>query len=322
MGASAPYSGRDTPGRCRVVRTPACVRAPGVVAIALALCSCARTAVLDPAGPVAAANRTILLNALTIMLAIVVPTMIAAIAFAWWFRAGNTRARYRPEFVYSGRIEMVVWSIPLLVILFLGGVIWIGSHALDPYRPLPSRTRPIEVQVVSLDWKWLFIYPDAGIASVNALVVPVGVPVHFTLTSATVMNAFFVPRLGSMIYTMNGMATQLHLQADTPGIYHGQSAMFSGDGFADMHFPVRAVPPADYAAWVARVRGHAVPLDRAAYARLGRPGVGTPQLFGAVQPGLFDAIVREHMPAAPRPMPGRAGGDPAISPKPEVGHVR
>jgi cytochrome o ubiquinol oxidase subunit 2 len=294
-----------------------------VLGIALAVCACAQSSsVLQPAGPVAAANRTILLNALTIMLAIVVPTIIATIAFAWWFRAGNTRARYRPEFVYSGKIEMVVWSIPILVILFLGGVIWVGSHELDPYRPLPSRVRPVEVQVVSLDWKWLFIYPEEGIATVNQLAVPVGVPVHFTLTSATVMNAFFVPRLGSMIYTMNGMATQLHLQADRPGVYYGQSAMFSGDGFPDMHFPVRALPRADYAGWVGSVRGHAVPLDLRAYARLAKPEVGKPQLFGAVQPRLFDAIVSQHVPPAPRPMPGRSGGDPAISPKPEAGHAR
>lgn len=298
-------------------------RALAAVLLAIALCACApSSSVLHPAGPVGAANRTILLNALTIMLAIVVPTIVATLLFAWWFRAGNSRARYRPDFVYSGRIEMVVWSIPSLVILFLGGVIWVGSHQLDPYRPLPSRVPPLEVQVVSLDWKWLFIYPGEGIATVNQLVLPTGRPVHFALTSATVMNAFFVPRLGSMIYTMNGMATQLHLQADRPGVYYGQSAMFSGDGFPDMHFAVRAVPPAAYAAWSARVRGGGVPLDLAAYARLAKPGAAAPGAFAAVQPGLFDAIVRRHVPPAPRPAPGRAGGAPTVSPKPEVGHVR
>jgi cytochrome o ubiquinol oxidase subunit 2 len=148
------------------------------------------------------------------------------------------------------------------------------------------------------------------------------VPVHFTLTSATVMNAFFVPRLGSMIYTMNGMATQLHLQADRPGVYYGQSAMFSGDGFPDMHFPVRALPPADYAGWVGSERAHSVPIDLRAYARLAKPELGKPQQFGAVQPRLFDAIVSQHVPPAPRPMPGRSGGDPGISPKPEAGHAR
>ena len=173
---------------------------------------------------------------------IVVPTIVAALFFAWWFRASNARASYRPDWVYSGRIEIIVWSIPLLVILFLGGVIWIGSHDLDPYRPIASQAKATEVQVVSLDWKWLFIYPDQGIASVNELVVPVAAPVHFSLTSASVMNSFFVPQLGSMIATMNGMVTQLHLQADQSGEFYGQSTQFSGDGFSGMQFVVRAVP--------------------------------------------------------------------------------
>src|SRR6516165_12415642 len=203
--------------------------------------------VLDPQGPIGAANAKILLNALGIMLVIVVPTIVAILAFGWWFRASNRRARYRPDFVYSGAIEMVVWGIPILVIMFLGGVIWIGSHDLDPFKPISSPEKPTEVQVVSLDWKWLFIYPDQGVASVNELVVPAGVPVHFRLTSATVMNQFFVPQLGSMIATMNGMVTQLHLQADHPGDYFGLSTQFSGDGFSDMGFTVHAVSKDDFA---------------------------------------------------------------------------
>jgi cytochrome o ubiquinol oxidase subunit 2 len=295
-----------------------------VIVLALAAAGCAdKSNILMPAGPIAAANRTILMNALTIMLMIVVPTIIATLVFAWWFRAGNERARFRPEFVFSGRIELIVWAIPLLVILFLGGVIWVGSHELDPYRPIQSQVPPVEVQVISLDWKWLFIYPTEGIASVNELVLPAGTPVHFTLTSATVMNAFFVPRLGSMIYTMNGMATQLHLQADRPGVYYGQSSMFSGDGFSDMHFFVRALPGAEYKAWVDRARSQPVALDMAAYARLAKPSTGGPHLvFGGVQPGLFEAVVRQHMTPAARPMPGREGGNPAISPKMALEHAR
>src|SRR6185312_5603133 len=196
--------------------------------------------VLSPAGPVGKAEYTILLNSLAIMLAIVIPTMLTVIVFAWWFRAGNTRATYRPEWAYSGRLELLVWSIPSLVILFLGGVIWIGSHRLDPATPLRSARRPLQVQVISLDWKWLFIYPEQHIASINQLVAPVGVPLHFSLTSASVMNVFFVPQLGSMIYTMNGVVTQLHLQADRPGDFFGESAQFSGDGFPDMRFTLRA----------------------------------------------------------------------------------
>ncbi len=180
------------------------------------------------------------------MLAIVAPTIVAIFVFAWWFRASNTKARYLPEWAYSGRIELVVWAIPALVVMLLGGVAWIGSHDLDPAKPIASSQPPLEVQVVSLDWKWLFLYPDQKIATVNTLTVPVGVPVHFSLTSASVMNAFFIPQLGSMIYTMNGMTTRLHLRADAAGVFHGLSSHFSGDGFSDMNFEVHAIPAKDF----------------------------------------------------------------------------
>jgi cytochrome o ubiquinol oxidase subunit II len=266
-----------------------------VMALLPALSGCSG-GVLDPRGPIADADSKILLNAVEIMLVIVVPTIIAALVFAWWFRASNTRARYQPEWAYSGRIELIVWSIPTLVILFLGGVIWIGSHQLDPYKPLPSTTKPVEVQVVSLDWKWLFIYPDHGIASVNELVVPVEVPVHFSLTSATVMNMFFVPQLGTMIATMNGMVTQLHLQADHAGDYYGQSAQFSGDGFSGMNFTVRAVTADAFAQWVAMVQQGGSALDREAYMTL---SVGSqnvkPFTYRAVDPDLFQAIATRRL---------------------------
>src|SRR5712672_2524056 len=197
--------------------------------------------VLDPKGPIAAAGREILFNSLAIMLAIVIPTILATLGIAYWFRSSNRRARYRPDFTYSGRLEMLVWSIPAMTVLLVGGVAWVGSHDLDPRKPIVSTIKPVTVQVVSLDWKWLFIYPDQGVASVNKLVVPVGTPISFELTSSSVMNSFFVPQLGSQIYTMSGMATRLHLQADHPGTYAGISAMFSGDGFPDMRFAVDAV---------------------------------------------------------------------------------
>src|ERR1700691_5009900 len=164
------------------------------IRVPLALEGC-HTAILSPAGPIGAADRTILLDALAIMLAIVVPTILATLAFAWWFRASNVRARRLPTWAYSGRLELVVWSIPALVVFFLGGIAWIGSHLLDPARPLESSVKPLEVEVVSLDWKWLFIYPEQRVGSVNRLVVPTGVPVHFRITSASVFNVFFVPRL-------------------------------------------------------------------------------------------------------------------------------
>ena len=280
------------------------------VALPLALAGCSHQGVLDAAGPVSAGERTILLNSVVIMLVIVIPTIIATLGFAWWYRADKPRGRYLPDWAYSGRVELVVWSIPILVILFLSGVIWVGSHSLDPYAPLESqkRTRPIEVQVVSLDWKWLFIYPEQGIASVNQLVLPTGVPVHFSLTSASVMNAFFIHRLGSMIYTMNGMVTQLNLQADKPGDYYGQSTQYSGDGFSDMHFVTHAVAPAQFDAWVAATKGHGPALDAAAYADLARQGtVGQPFTYGAATAGLFDQIAMQKIAPAAGPVTGAAG---------------
>ena len=272
--------------------------------VALAGCS---GSVLDAQGPIGAANAKILLNALAIMLAIVVPTIVGTLVFAWWFRASNTRASYLPEFVYSGRIEIIVWAIPLLVILFLGGVIWIGSHQLDPFRPIAAQSKPTEVQVISLDWKWLFIYPDQGVASVNALVVPAGTPVHFSLTSASVMNMFFVPQLGSMIATMNGMVTQLHLQADQPGDFYGQSAQYSGDGFSDMHFVLRAVPQDAFAQWVTTARQAGPALDRAGYSALSQQSRNVaPFTYRTVEPNLFEAVVTQQIPPAPGPSAGRA----------------
>jgi cytochrome o ubiquinol oxidase subunit 2 len=289
-------------------RTPApsphALRAIAQIAAILLLAACSG-GIMDPRGPVGANNKQILLNALEIMLVIVVPTIVVALAFAWWFRASNHRARYLPDWAYSGRIELIVWSIPLLVILFLSGVIWIGSHELDPARPLESRTKPFEIEVVSLDWKWLFLYPEERIASVNELVVPAGVPVHFSLTSASVMNMFFVPQLGSMIATMNGMVTQLYLQADHPDELYGQSAQFSGDGFADMHFSVRSVPQAAFAAWVEDVRRSGPVLDRPGYFLLSEQSRNVaPFTYRAADPELFREIATRQLPPGPGPEAG------------------
>lgn len=271
----------------------------GGLPIALSACG---AAVLDPRGPVGQSEKIILIGSLAIMLAIVIPTLIATIAFAWWFRASNSKARHLPDWSFSGSIELVVWAIPVMVILLLGGVTWIGSHALDPARPLVSEQEPLNIQVVSLDWKWLFIFPQQRIASVNALVVPAGVPLHFSLTSASVMNAFFIPQLGSMIYTMNGMTTQLHLQADAPGTFRGISAHYSGEGFSDMHFNVRAVPTSSFQAWVDETRGAGRSLDASSYTALARPGTDVPIVtFGTVDPDLFKDIVNLTLPPSPGP---------------------
>jgi cytochrome o ubiquinol oxidase subunit 2 len=264
--------------------------------------------ILDPVGPIAAQEKQLLINSTAIMLAIIIPTMIATIAFAWWFRRGNAKATYRPDWEYSGAVEMVVWAIPALTIMLLGGITWIGSHDLEPSKPLPSKSAPLKVDVVSLDWKWLFIYPDQGVATVNQLVVPAGTPVSFRLTSATVWNAFFVPQMGTMIYTMPRMSTRLNLQADRPGVYDGRSAHFSGDGFPGMEFKVHALPPQQFAAWAEGARGKGLLLDASGYAALSKPSSYVkPITYGAVAPGLFDAIVANrtpqlHLPQATPPV--------------------
>ena len=276
-----------------------------VVVVALAGCV---PGVLEPRGPIGRAEKTILIDSLAIMLAIVVPTILATLAFAWWFRASNTRARYRPEWAFSGQLELVVWSIPIMVIILLGGVTWIGSYQLDPARPIESKAEPLQIEVVSLDWKWLFIYPGQGVATVNELVVPAGVPLHFSLTSASVMNAFFVPQLGSMIYTMNGMTSQLWLLADEPGTYRGVSSHFSGEGFAAMHFEVRALPAEQFAAWVASTRGAGAALDDASYTALAKPGVvDKPLRFGSADAGLFSKVVGQQLVPGPGPGTARQG---------------
>lgn len=273
--------------------------------------------VLDPKGPIGAANSLIMINSLEIMLAIVIPTIVAGCAMAWWYRSSNARALYRPNWAYSGRLELIVWSIPIMVILLISGVIWVGSHDLDPAEPIQSSEKPLNVQVVSMDWKWLFMYPEQGVASVNNLVVPVGVPVHFSLTSSTVMNMFFVPQLGSMIATMNGMVTQLHLQADHQGDYLGMSAQFSGDGFSDMGFTVHAVSKNDFNKWAEGVKaGQGPVLDRGGYDALNKPSKKNPPItYRSMDPNLFHAIATQEIP----PGAGFSGTDvgPGVRPKQE-----
>ena len=247
--------------------------------------------VLDPKGPTAFAERQIMLNATGIMLAIVIPVVIATLGVAFWFRSSNKRARYQPNFAYSGRLEMLVWSIPLMTVILVGGVAWIGAYDLDPPKPIVSSTKALKVQVVSLDWKWLFIYPELGVASVNQLTIPVGTPVSFELTSSGVMNSFFVPQLAGQIYTMAGMVTRLNMQADYAGTYRGMSANFSGDGFADMHFNVDALPPELFARWLDFARGTGPVLDAQAYAGLVKPSEAVaPFTYRSIAPGLFTGI--------------------------------
>jgi cytochrome o ubiquinol oxidase subunit II len=282
-----------------------------LVATVLPLASC--QGVLDPQGPIASAERLLLINSTSIMLVVVIPVILATLAFAWWYRSSNTHATRSLDESYEGRVEFVVWSIPALTVILLGGVIWIGSHQLDPRAPIPGNTDPLRVDVVALDWKWLFIYPDHGVAAVNQLVIPAGTPVEFRLTSATVMNSFFVPQLGSQIYTMGGMTTHLNLLADKPGEYPGFSANFSGDGFSEMRFVVKSVSTADFNAWLAQTRATGSALDDTGYAALAKPSTAVPPTtYRSVDPKLFERIVDKTAAG-----PGEAGA--AASPAPHAG---
>jgi cytochrome o ubiquinol oxidase subunit 2 len=290
-------------GRVANERAPVRGLALCALAIVASLTAGCSRGVLDPVGPVGAAEKQILINSTAIMLAIIIPVIIATIGFAWWFRRGNSKATYLPDWEYSGAIEMVVWAIPALTVMLLGGIVWIGSHDLDPRKALASPKPPLRVDVVSLDWKWLFIYPDQHLATVNQLVVPAGTPVSFRLTSATVWNVFFVPQMGTMIYTMPGMTTRLNLQANRQGVYQGRSAHFSGDGFPGMQFKVHAVPPQQFSAWAQSARSSGQVLDGRAYALLSEPtSYVKPMTFGNVAPGLFEAIATGHAPQ-PRQLP-------------------
>src|SRR6266566_9006853 len=262
----APFAAQAVSSTSALARSNMRYALLAVVLIGAATLGGCTEGVLDPKGPIALAERQILSNSLGIMLAIVIPTILATLGVAYWFRSSNKRARYLPSFEYSGRLELLVWSIPAMTVLLVGGVAWVGSHDLDPRKPIASTVKPVSVQVVSLDWKWLFIYPDQAIASVNQLTIPVGTPVRFELTSSSVMNSFFVPQLGGQIYTMAGMVTRVHLQADHPGTYPGLSANYSGAGFSDMYFNVDAVPAERFAQWVAATRTTGPVLDPQTYA--------------------------------------------------------
>ncbi|MGJ4943695.1 cytochrome ubiquinol oxidase subunit II [Bradyrhizobium sp. HKCCYLS1011] len=258
--------------------------------------------IFDPQGPVAAAEKTLLIDSVAIMLAIIIPTIIAILIFAFWYRASNTRAERLPNFAYSGRIEMVVWSIPALTIILLGGVAWIGSHQLDPGNPVPGTGAPIRIQVVSLDWKWLFLYPDQRIATVNHLTVPVGSPLHLELTSGSVMTAFFIPQLGSMIYTMNGMVTRLDLRADEAGTFKGLASQFSGDGFPEMMFDTHVVSQVAFGDWAQSAAKSTDVLDETAYKTLAEQSIEkTPKTYRLDDPELFGKIATQKIAPAPGP---------------------
>ncbi|WP_454683417.1 ubiquinol oxidase subunit II [Ancylobacter moscoviensis] len=257
--------------------------------------------VLDPSGDIAAQQRDLLVISTLLMLLIIVPVMALTVFFAWKYRASNTKARYEPEWSHSTQMELVIWSAPLLIIICLGALTWMGTHLLDPYRPLdriaagepvPADTKPLDVEVVALDWKWLFIYPEQGIATVNDLAAPVGRPIRFRITASSVMNAFYVPTLAGMIYAMPGMRTELNAVANAPGESRGFSSNYSGAGFSGMFFRFQALSDADFNAWTSEAKASEERLTRAAYLELERPSENVPaRRFADIDPTLFDAIL-------------------------------
>jgi cytochrome o ubiquinol oxidase subunit 2 len=263
--------------------------------LALLLSGCSNLDILNPKGSVGLAERDLIATSTWAMLIVVVPVIALTLLFAWRYRASNKNADYRPGWVHSTGIEIAIWTIPTLIILFLAVLTWKTTHELDPYKPLESQVKPINVEVVALDWKWLFIYPDLGIASVNQLAIPVGTPVNFTITSDSVMNSFFIPQLGGQIYAMAGMQTRLHLIADEAGDYAGTSANFSGKGFSDMKFRTLAKSPEEFNAWVSKVRASSDNLSMDRYHTVSAPSEKDPvRYFSTVDPKLFHNIIARY----------------------------
>lgn len=267
----------------------------------LPLAGCARTVVLNPSGDIARQQGDLIVVATLLMLIIIVPVIALTLFFAWRYRASNTKAIYKPDWDHSTQLELVIWAVPLLIIIALGAITWISTHTLDPYRPLdriaegrpvPENSKPLEVEVVALDWKWLFIYPEQGIATVNEMAAPVDRPIHFKLTASSVMNAFYVPELAGMIYTMPGMQTELHAVINKAGKYEGFSANYSGAGFSHMRFGFHATDNAGFDAWVAKVKASGNALERNDYLTLEKPSEREPvRHYGTVDAGLYTAIL-------------------------------
>lgn len=301
------------------------------LAASMALLGGCQAVVLSPSGDVAAQQRDLIVIATVLMLLIIVPVMALTVLFARRYRQQNEAATYEPDWDHSTSLELVIWSAPLLIIICLGAVTWTGTHKLDPYRPIDridarrpvaDSVKPLDVQVVALDWKWLFIYPEYGIATVNEVAAPVDRPVAFHLTSSSVMNAFYIPALAGMIYTMPGMETQLHAVINKPGDYEGFSANFSGDGFSKMHFRFHGLSNGQFDQWVAKARMDDGSLDRAGYLALEKPSSDVPVMhFASVSPDLYDAILNRCVRPGTRCMSDTMRADAAMAAgkRPEVG---
>lgn len=276
------------------------LRILALLATAGLLAGCNMT-VMFPSGDVAVQQRNLIVASVALMLLVVLPVIALTFIFAWRYRASNTDAPYDPEFHHSTQLEVVIWTVPLLIIIALGAMTWIGTHTLDPYRPLarigpdkpvPSDVKPLTVEVVALDWKWLFIYPDYGIASVNEMAAPANVPISFKITSSSVWNTFFVPAMAGMIYAMPGMETKLHAVMNEEGTFNGLSAHYSGSGFSRMTFGFRSLSQQGFDEWIAKARSAGASLDRQAYLALEKPSEAEPvRYFASVENGLYEAIL-------------------------------
>ena len=263
-------------------------------------------AVLNPAGPIGVAEKWIIDTAIGLMLLVVGPVIVLTLLIVWRYRASNTKARYEPDWCHSTKIELTMWGIPIAIVCILGVIAWRSSHQLNPFRHIASTVKPVHIEAVAMDWKWLFIYPNHNVASVNEVAMPVGVPVVFHITSATVMNSFFIPRLGSQIYAMANMQTADNLVASAPGTYRGISANFSGGGFSGMVFKVRAMSENDYKQWLAKAGSSTRTLGEKEYLALDKPSSDVPVTYYAhVDPDLFAQILNGKL-APGRPLAMRA----------------
>lgn len=250
---------------------------------------------LDPAGPVSAATRDLLFESVGLMLIVVVPVFVLTAFVVWRYRAGNTSAAYTPRWNGSRLLEMGLWAVPVTIVVLLWFVVWNRTHELDPYRTIESDQPPLVVQVVALDWQWLFIYPEEEVASVNRLVFPVGRPLTIQLTSDSVMNSLLIPALGGQIYAMAGMQTELNLKADRIGVFEGRNTMFNGNGFSAQTFTVEAMDMAGYQAFLAEARTSPNTLTEESFQTLAEPTVNGPRrLYSSVAPNLFHTIMGAH----------------------------
>lgn len=255
-------------------------------------CAALQLGVVNHAGPVAAEQWHLYLIVAVVLVFVAGPVLLLVPLIAWHYRQSNKNDAYRPDWGFSWPLEILIWIPPIGIVIWLAVLLWSATHSLDPYRPLAATQPPLEVQVVALDWKWLFIYPEEGVATVNQLVIPVGRPVHLSLTSGTVMQSLLIPQLGGQIYAMAGMTTHLNLAASRPGVFRGKNTQYNGRGFQDQKFDVVATDAAAYERWVSRVQTGGSPLDKAALSQVTAQLVmPTPKLFSSVPPNLFGSIV-------------------------------